>query len=169
MSLENDFPSFLTLKRDYEEEDDNHSLKVKSEEADLIKISRDYKEPFVCGIDGCEEEFTSEDVYQAHYETHHMCVCSECHKVFYTFRFLTLHVLEYHDFLFREISKRQPSFECLIGSCKNKSWTAEERKQHLIHDHRIPSSSPLLTAVEGKQEMQSTKNDSVIYHLWTHS
>ena len=169
MSLEDDFPSFLTTKREYDMEEANHPLKVKSEEIDLIRSDDDYKEPFVCGINGCEEEFTSEDVYQAHYETHHMHVCLECNRVFYTFRFLTLHVLEYHDYFFKELSKQKPSFECLIGSCKYKSWTTEERKQHLIRDHKIPSSSSLLTAIEGKREIQSTTKDSVILLFWTHS
>ena len=162
MSLEDDFPSFLTMKREDNTDEVNHPLKVKLEEVDQMRSSGDYEEPFVCGINGCEEEFTSEDAYQAHYETHHMHVCSECNRVFYTFRFLTLHVLEYHDYFFKELSKQKPSFDCLIGSCKNKSWTTEERKRHLICDHKIPSSSPLLTAIEGKRENHSAIKDSVI-------
>lgn len=160
MSLEDDFPSFLTVKRDYEVTEAEQPMKFEMEEINQMKSVDDYEEPFICGINGCEEEFTSEDVYQAHYETHHMRICSECNKAFYTFRFLTLHVLEYHDYFFKELSKQKPSYECLIGSCKCKFMTSKEREHHLIHDHSIPPNSSLLTAIEGN-EVQSTRKNSV--------
>ena len=155
-----DFPMSISGKRwkrpeereEREEREDGHELPSKvcfeeylSDEDD----EDDGVESFVCGIDGCEETFTSEIVYNAHYKANHMHVCSVCRNTFYTFHLLNLHVLEYHDSLFKKLNEKRPMYECLIRSCEQRFSSSDERVQHLIQYHQIPTNSSLLTAVEG--------------------
>lgn len=160
----NDFPISISGKRgnrsDEEEEageredGDEMPSKVYFEECGSDASENDSVDSFVCGIDGCEETFTSEIVYSAHYKAMHMHVCSVCGNTFYTFHLLNLHVLEYHDSLFKKLNEKRPMYECLIRSCEQRFSSSDERVEHLIQYHRIPSNASLLTAVEGMKRTQ---------------
>ena len=164
-----EFPVFLVGKRGFQEEEtaevehaESMPSKFYCEEYldDDEEVNSD--DSFICGVDGCEESFTSELVYQAHYEANHMHVCSVCGNTFYTFHLLNLHVLEYHDTMFKELNKQKPMYECVIRSCQSRFSSAEERTSHLIRDHSISENSSLHTAVEGKkQERDNCSEDDV--------
>ena len=64
---------------DIEDEEEAFTSKVYlvNEEDDLDDSDKIQNETyFICGIDGCEEEFTSEKDYEDHYEAFHHFVCS---------------------------------------------------------------------------------------------
>ena len=136
-------------KRDFdaiEEELEHFNLKVLVvDEKDEFIQEEDTKESemFYCGIDGCDAEFTSEIEYEKHYEVFHHYKCSYCNKRLLSDFLLTLHVLEEHDHLFKIMSQRQPMYQCFVKSCGEKFLTKEERQQHTISVHCIPSTSPI--------------------------
>lgn len=158
-SDEDDFlPSFLMSKRSFQEESDQNEdisplegkMCVVEEAAEPEAVSED-PHPFVCGVDGCEEMFTSEERYQSHYEQCHMHVCSVCGRSFYTYRFLNLHVMERHDAYFKLLCAKQSMYECLVGSCRRRFNSVEERRHHLLQFHEIPVDSALLKAIDGTE------------------
>ena len=82
----NDFPVSIAGKRgtrpeetdETEEREDGVEIpsKVCCEEYWSDADDDNSVDSFVCGIDGCEETFTSEIEYSAHYKANHMHVCS---------------------------------------------------------------------------------------------
>ena len=161
MSLSDDddfLPSFLMSKRSFQEEaDQDEAISVPEarkwvieEIAEPETVVED-SHPFVCGVDGCEEMFTSEQQYQSHYEQRHMHVCSVCGRSFYTYRFLNMHVMERHDTYFKLLCAKQPMYECLVGTCHRRFKSVEERRDHLLRFHEIPVDSALLRAVDGSE------------------
>ena len=92
LSDEDEFlPSFLMSKRSFREDSVSEeaispleSRKYVVEEVAEPVIVSEESHPFVCGAEGCEEMFTSEERYQSHYEQCHMRVCSVCGRSFYT-------------------------------------------------------------------------------------
>ena len=160
----NDFPVSIAGKRgtrpeetdETEEREDGVEIpsKVCCEEYWSDADDDNSVDSFVCGIDGCEETFTSEIEYSAHYKANHMHVCSVCGNTFYTFHLLNLHVLEYHDSLFKKLNEKRPMYECLMRSCEQRFSSSDERVQHLIQYHQIPSNASLLTAVEGMKRKE---------------
>lgn len=159
LSDEDEFvPSFLMSKRSFREDSVSEeaispleSRKYVVEEVAEPVIVSEESHPFVCGADGCEEMFTSEERYQSHYEQCHMRVCSVCGRSFYTYRFLNLHVMERHDAYFKLLCAKQPMYECLVGTCHRRFQSVEERHNHLLQFHEIPPDSALLKALDGTE------------------
>ena len=155
---DNFLPSFLMSKRSFQEESDSEEAisppgarKCVVEEVAEPTIVSEEPHPFVCGADGCEEMFTSEERYQSHYEQCHMHVCSVCGRSFYTYRFLNLHVIERHDAYFKLLCAKQPMYECLVGTCHRRFQSVEERRSHLLRCHEVPPDSALLKAIDGTE------------------
>lgn len=103
-----------------------------------------YDEPFICGIDGCEASFSSEQEYEIHYSLYHRFVCSRCNKRLLSDHLLTMHVMEKHDTLFKLMNQRYPMYQCYVRSCNRRFSSREERNQHAVQDHFFPNTSPIL-------------------------
>lgn len=103
-----------------------------------------YDKPFICGIDGCEESFSSEKEYEIHYSLCHRYVCSRCNKRLLSDHLLTMHVMEEHDTLFKLMNQRYPMYQCYVKSCNRKFASREERNEHAVQDHFFPITSPIL-------------------------
>ena len=141
---------------DIEDEEEAFTSKVYlvNEEDDLDDSDKIQNETyFICGIDGCEEEFTSEKDYEDHYEAFHHFVCSICKKCLLSDYLLSLHVLENHDNLFKLMNQQQPMYQCYVRSCKEKFNTSEERDNHAIIDHHFPISSRIF---DNKEELSDS-------------
>ena len=160
-------PSFLMSKRSFQEESDEDEAsslrevrKCVVEEIAEPERAKEDLHPFVCGVDGCDAMFTSEEQYQSHYSQCHMHVCSVCGRSFYTYRFLNLHVMERHDAYFSLLSAKQPMFDCLVGTCHRRFKSSEERRTHLLQHHGIPSDSALLNALDGTERLSPKHPDA---------
>lgn len=58
-----------------------------------------------------------------------------CCKSFSSDRLLSFHISELHDSYFMAMSKRKPSYQCLVLGCDGVFWNNEERRNHLIMVH----------------------------------
>jgi len=102
-------------------------------------MKKDRKTPkFVCGADGCVEQFTSVTKYVLHYETAHRNSCVTCGTAFPSSFLLDLHIRETHDSFFQAQAARGPMYECLIRGCEVKSASHADRGLHLVTVHGYP-------------------------------
>eukprot|EP00961_Rhodomonas_salina_P211443 2854983-Rhodomonas_salina.2 len=109
-------------------------LSVASSEMEFMEA----EDPVVCGIGGCKAVLKSVEMYEVHYASLHINVCSVCHRVMPTCRLLSLHVQEAHDSFFAEMSKRENMYECLVEGCGKKFKGDFQRRWHLINVHQYP-------------------------------
>ncbi|XP_049646521.1 zinc finger protein 511 [Suncus etruscus] len=94
---------------------------------------------FPCQVAGCCQLFTTLQAYEQHYHALHRNVCSFCKRVFPSGHLLDVHILEWHDALFRVLSERQPMYQCLVEGCAEKFRSSRDRKDHLVTSHLYPA------------------------------
>ena len=85
----------------------------------------------------CEERFSQLIDFETHYATMHRHECAQCRESFPSAHLLELHLSETHDSFFATISLRKPSYECFLQKCREKFWTAEERRSHCARKHEF--------------------------------
>ena len=100
-------------------------------------LHKDY-ETFPCQVPGCKATFKQLIDSEAHYNTKHRHVCSQCKKSLPSAHLLDLHIVETHDTYFQLLSAKRPSFECFVENCTDKFWTAANRREHCIGIHSFP-------------------------------
>jgi len=94
----------------------------------------------VCKISGCNHTCSSSRELDAHVQYCHSHQCSICRKNFSSDHLLSIHISEKHDSYFNLLSKKRPSFVCLVEGCNILSKNCKERTEHLIRDHQYPAS-----------------------------
>eukprot|EP00697_Spironema_sp_BW2_P011486 gnl/Spiro4/27189_TR13525_c0_g1_i1.p1 gnl/Spiro4/27189_TR13525_c0_g1~~gnl/Spiro4/27189_TR13525_c0_g1_i1.p1 ORF type:complete len:235 (+),score=41.48 gnl/Spiro4/27189_TR13525_c0_g1_i1:196-900(+) len=92
---------------------------------------------FSCQFPGCSVVFRDTPSYEAHYNTMHRNVCTECGGVWPSRYLLELHIAETHDSYFAAmVAKAQaPMYACMVEGCSQKFWHARARRRHLERDH----------------------------------
>lgn len=70
----------------------------------------------------------------------HQHQCSVCRSNFSSERLLSIHLSEYHDSYFRLQAQKRPSYVCLVDGCTFLAWSSNDRREHLIHEHKYPPS-----------------------------
>uniref|UniRef100_W5ULN0 Zinc finger protein 511 n=1 Tax=Ictalurus punctatus TaxID=7998 RepID=W5ULN0_ICTPU len=105
-----------------------------TEESPSLNISE-----FQCHIAGCKQLFDTLEGYEHHYNSLHRHVCSSCKRSFPSNRLLDIHILEWHDSLFKVMADRECMYQCLVEGCGLKFQTSKKRKEHLITTHSYPS------------------------------
>ncbi|XP_076333294.1 zinc finger protein 511 lethal (2) k10201 isoform X4 [Tachypleus tridentatus] len=103
-------------------------------------LHKSYKE-FRCGEGGCQASFNDILSYENHYNSIHHYVCSQCKKSFPSDHLLSIHITETHSSFFFSVAKKseEPLFECLVEGCMLKFKEPQERKEHLIKEHKYPA------------------------------
>jgi len=94
---------------------------------------------FSCGQFGCTSQFSSVSAYESHYHTCHHFTCATCRRVFSSDFMLDVHIQENHDSYFDILSSRIDMYRCLVESCALKFRTQDLRKNHLVKEHKYPS------------------------------
>ncbi|KAI8806801.1 hypothetical protein BJ742DRAFT_654762, partial [Cladochytrium replicatum] len=83
--------------------------------------------------------FDTSEEFEAHYDSEHRHVCSICHRVLLSDRYLSLHVSEVHDSYFKTlVEHNRRAYECFVDRCPRTFKTLHERKHHLIDIHSFP-------------------------------
>uniref|UniRef100_A0A8D0BUE9 C2H2-type domain-containing protein n=1 Tax=Salvator merianae TaxID=96440 RepID=A0A8D0BUE9_SALMN len=93
---------------------------------------------FFCHVAGCCQLFETLESYEHHYNMLHRNVCSFCKRSFPSAHFLDIHLLEWHDSLFKIMAEKESMYQCLIESCPERFKNSKDRKEHLIRIHRYP-------------------------------
>ncbi|XP_022093038.1 zinc finger protein 511-like isoform X2 [Acanthaster planci] len=96
-------------------------------------------EDFKCHVIGCGQSFTTVLSYEVHYNGAHRNICHDCRRSYPSNHLLDIHVLESHDSLFEVMATKQPMYQCLVESCREKFADAQHRREHLIKDHHYPA------------------------------
>uniref|UniRef100_A0A914X4U2 C2H2-type domain-containing protein n=1 Tax=Plectus sambesii TaxID=2011161 RepID=A0A914X4U2_9BILA len=94
-------------------------------------------ETFLCGENGCMEEFASVGEHEVHYEEVHRHHCSRCGQRFSSNHRLEIHLEENHDPFFQSLSKTNPMFRCYSNDCESKFMTSNERNDHSVDSHGL--------------------------------
>ncbi|XP_076333292.1 zinc finger protein 511 lethal (2) k10201 isoform X2 [Tachypleus tridentatus] len=121
-------------------------------------LHKSYKE-FRCGEGGCQASFNDILSYENHYNSIHHYVCSQCKKSFPSDHLLSIHITETHSSFFFSVAKKseEPLFECLVEGCMLKFKEPQERKEHLIKEHKYPADFRFST-VKQKTTQSTTKD-----------
>lgn len=109
-----------------------------AEKEDLVWSDEDSR-TFACQVASCRETFADLSSYESHYHSRHRNVCVSCKKVLPTSYLLDVHISEEHDPVFA-LRAHNRVYRCLIESCTETFSDANQRKDHLIHIHKYPSS-----------------------------
>lgn len=88
--------------------------------------------------EGGKDEEDVQGKLRAHVNRTHMYQCSECRSDFVTGRLLDMHISELHDSYFAVLSKKQPSYQCIVEGCSEVFWSNKERRKHLLSVHNFP-------------------------------
>lgn len=102
-------------------------------------LERDIPDEIVCSLVGCNRTFESLSRYEAHYNSTHRNVCSQCKRVLPSNYLLDIHLQEWHDSMFELLAVKQPMYQCLLQTCDLKFSSVKERKNHMIKIHKYPS------------------------------
>lgn len=102
-------------------------------------IDQDIPDEIVCSLVGCNRTFDSLSRYEAHYNSTHRNVCSQCKRVLPSNYLLDVHLQEWHDSMFELMALKQPMYQCLLQTCGVKFSSVKERKNHMIKIHKYPS------------------------------
>jgi hypothetical protein len=73
--------------------------------------------------------------YEEHKFRAHYHQCSVCGKSYPSDRLLSIHISELHDNYFAALSKRKPSYCCLVLGCNAMFWNNADRRSHLVKEH----------------------------------
>lgn len=93
-----------------------------------------------CNTERCGHYFKDVASYQAHYNSLHRFICSECKKSLPTNHLLDLHLTEQHDSFFAaRVNRGDSVFVCYVEECPEHFCSASERKDHCIKMHNFPS------------------------------
>ena len=98
------------------------------------------KKKYICTQINCQACFSDFDAFDYHANTAHMHRCIVCCRDFHNSRLLDIHVTEKHDSYFEVLSKREPSYVCLVEGCDFKFSDDWERRRHLQQVHKYPKS-----------------------------
>lgn len=94
---------------------------------------------FRCSIAGCKSRFTDTTAWDSHCLSCHRHVCSVCGVVLPSSRFLEVHILEFHDSMFRaQVHAGMRVFECVVEGCEKKFVGPCQRQLHLRDKHKFP-------------------------------
>eukprot|EP00743_Colponemidia_sp_Colp-15_P001276 GILK01001399.1.p1 GENE.GILK01001399.1~~GILK01001399.1.p1 ORF type:complete len:310 (+),score=31.71 GILK01001399.1:37-930(+) len=105
-----------------------------------LAVHEDDVPAFACNWAGCPKQFTNIGAYEEHYRAAHVNVCSICHAVYPSVRWLEMHILEQHDAFFQTLAQRSNMYQCLVDGCKKKFKVDIARKFHLVDAHKFPKS-----------------------------
>lgn len=94
---------------------------------------------FTCGLAGCKKLFNNLLSYECHYNSLHRNLCATCRRVFPSSYLLSLHIQEWHDAMFEVLCDKTPMYCCLLESCGQKFQNCQERKEHMINEHKYPA------------------------------
>lgn len=94
---------------------------------------------FTCGLAGCKKLFNNLLSYECHYNSLHRNLCATCCRVFPSSYLLGLHIQEWHDAMFEVMCDKKPMYCCLLESCGQKFQKSQERKEHMINEHKYPA------------------------------
>lgn len=93
---------------------------------------------FNCQAPGCQATFRQLLDCESHYNAVHRHTCTVCHRCLPSSFLLDLHLQEQHDSFFAVLSEKKPSYQCFLPTCQHLSWTAAERRDHVIKVHKFP-------------------------------
>lgn len=117
---------------------------------------------FSCGQFGCTSQFSSVSAYESHYHTCHHFTCATCRRVFTSDFMLDVHIQENHDSYFDILSSRIDMYRCLVESCALKFRTPDLRKNHLVKEHKYPSTFAFHKPVVNPTKKE--KNNTSVNH-----
>ncbi|KAJ1674694.1 hypothetical protein EV182_002755 [Spiromyces aspiralis] len=90
---------------------------------------------------------TSKD-YEEHYRRYHTYVCQECKFSFPSEFWLSLHISELHDMIFR--------YRCFEESCEKQFLNPKKRRLHMIDKHKYPKGFNWRMVVTGHADPSTT-------------
>ncbi|XP_050426369.1 zinc finger protein 511 [Adelges cooleyi] len=128
----------------------------------IFEIEDEIDEPrqtdqFKCNVNGCTGNFTSMTAYAMHYNSNHRYTCIYCRKTLQSSHLLDLHVCETHDNFFSVSATRKPMYKCLIETCCELFWNADERMNHCKEYHKLTQSFLLH---QGKKKNYKKRNNN---------
>ncbi|CAL1548755.1 unnamed protein product [Lymnaea stagnalis] len=115
---------------------------------------------FICGVDGCNQTFTSVAKYESHYHNSHNFKCATCKRTFVSNFLLDIHLQENHDSYFQILSPKIDMYRCLVESCPLKFRTQELRKDHLVTQHKYPANFAFHRPLKSKIFFVPRPNDN---------
>ena len=114
-----------------------------------------------CNFPGCYERFATIPSFNAHYNVH-TCHCLSCNAICPNQRLLDIHISESHSSYFQAQASRKPSYICIVESCPELFWTADQRSEHLRLVHKFSSNYSFISRASTKTQQkkaQKTKNN----------
>ncbi|RZF42563.1 hypothetical protein LSTR_LSTR001358 [Laodelphax striatellus] len=104
------------------------------EEYEFVRERKD----FPCTIPTCRIVSHSPAQFEAHFNSCHRFICSECKKSLPSPHLLDLHLHETHSAFFSVQADRKPMYKCFVEACDIVSLTPKERHEHCIEVHKFP-------------------------------
>ncbi|XP_022205081.2 zinc finger protein 511 isoform X2 [Nilaparvata lugens] len=104
------------------------------EEYEFVREKKD----FPCTIPTCRKVSHSPADFEAHFNSCHRFICSECKKSLPSPHLLDLHLHETHSAFFSVQADKKPMYKCFVEACDAVSMTPKERHDHCIEVHKFP-------------------------------
>lgn len=160
-------PNLTTEQEEIVKPSKSARRRAKQKEAKLLALQVTCSLPPLC--DESPQVFANSGLYEAHYRTCHVNICSECKKNFPTSKILECHLTENHDPFSRiKLEKGEPIFHCFVTDCDRMFKDHKKRRLHLIDKHHYPKDYIFSVVDSGIKngDVSLIKANNKSYNVW---